>query len=57
LHRAKAKREGVDDYVFATRNGTQRERSNITRQILRPAIAVANDARVGRPALARSRRA
>lgn len=42
LHRAAATYAGSDDYVFATRNGTRRERSNITRQILRPAIAAAN---------------
>ena len=42
LHRAKAAYSGADDYVFATRNGTQRERSNVTRQILRPAITAAN---------------
>jgi integrase len=42
LHRAKARYAEPSDYVFATRNGTQRNRSNITRQILRPAIEQAN---------------
>lgn len=45
LHRAKARYDGSDDYAFATRNGTARERSNITRQILRPAIDVGSKAR------------
>ena len=54
LHRAKAENAEPANYVFATRNGTKRERSNITRQILRPAIAAANKARMkaGLPALA-----
>ena len=42
LQRAEATFEGPDDYVFATKNGTARERSNVTRQILRPAIKAAN---------------
>ena len=39
--------------MFATKNGTRRERSNITRQILRPAIKAANQAReaAGQPPL------
>jgi integrase len=45
LHRANAKHDGPNDFVFATRNGTRRERSNVTRQILRPAIQDANMAR------------
>jgi integrase len=45
LHRADAEFSGPDDFVFATRNGTRRERSNITRQILRPAVKAANAAR------------
>jgi hypothetical protein len=44
-HRASADYADPSDYVFATRNGTKRERSNITRQILRPAIEAANEAR------------
>ena len=32
--------------MFATRNGTARQRSNLSRQILRPAIVAANEARV-----------
>lgn len=42
LHRAKATYSEPNDFVFATKNGTSRERSNITRQILRPAITAAN---------------
>jgi len=45
LHRARATYEGPNDYVFCTSRGTRRERSNITRQILRPAIKAANQAR------------
>jgi integrase len=45
LHRADAGFDGPDDFVFATRNGARRERSNIIRQILRPAIRAANKAR------------
>ena len=54
LHRAKARHDGRDEYVFATRNGTRRERSNITRQILRPAIKAANKTRAaaGLPTIA-----
>jgi integrase len=39
--------------VFCTTTGTRRERSNITRQILRPAIKAANQAReaAGQPPL------
>jgi integrase len=53
-HRAKASYSEPTDFVFATRNGTKRERSNITRQILRPAIAAANKkrARAGLPLIA-----
>lgn len=45
LHRSKALHD-PHAYVFATRNGAQRERSNIARQILRPANEAANMARV-----------
>jgi integrase len=38
LHRASAKFDGPRDLVFATSRGTRRNRSNITRQILQPAI-------------------
>lgn len=53
LHRAKARYAEPSDYVFATRNGTERNRSNITRQILRPTIEQANTNRAkdDRPAL------
>jgi integrase len=51
LHRSRSERVGRDDFVFATRNGTKRNRSNITRQILAPAVVKANQAREnsGRP--------
>jgi integrase len=54
MHRADADYSEPDDVVFATRNGTKRERSNITRQILRPAIKAANAvrAKAGLPAIA-----
>lgn len=42
LHRADALFHGADDLVFATSRGTMRNRSNITRQILQPAIGRAN---------------
>ena len=45
LHRADSAFHGPDDFVFATKKGTKRERSNITRQILRPAVTAANAAR------------
>jgi integrase len=45
VHRADGDYAEPDHYAFATRNGTERERSNITRQILRSAIAAANKAR------------
>lgn len=37
-HKAGSRYVGSADFVFATRNGTKRNRSNITRQILRPSI-------------------
>jgi integrase len=45
--------DGPSDFTFATKNATRRERSNITRQILRPSIAAANTARAeaGKPPL------
>jgi integrase len=51
LRKADTEFPGPDDFVFATRNGTCRQRSNITRQILVPAIEAANNARAkaGRP--------
>jgi integrase len=51
LHRASAKNDGPQDLVFGTSRGTMRNRSNITRQILQPAIARANEqlAEEGRP--------
>jgi integrase len=53
LHRADADYSEPDDFVFPTRNRTMRQRSNITRQILRPAIEAANKARAkaGLPAI------
>jgi integrase len=45
LHRASTRFAGTADYVFATRNGTARNRSNITRQILAKAIERANKKR------------
>ncbi|HEX5172994.1 MAG TPA: tyrosine-type recombinase/integrase [Gaiellaceae bacterium] len=50
LHRADSKQTGSDDLVFGTSRGTPRNRSNITRQILQPAIDRANIelARAGR---------
>lgn len=50
LHRADSERTGRNDLVFGTNRGTQRNRSNITRQILQPAIERANVelAKVGR---------
>jgi integrase len=41
-HKAKATYAESDDLVFATRNRTKRNRSNVTRQILQPAIVRAN---------------
>lgn len=41
-HSARARFVDASDPVFATRNGTLRNRSNITRQILHPAIDRAN---------------
>lgn len=51
LHQMKATFVGPGDYVFATRNSTRRQRSNITRQILHPAIERANAklAEAGKP--------
>lgn len=45
-HKANAGAVDQDRYVFATRNGTARQRSNISRQILAPAIEKADAARV-----------
>jgi len=42
LQRADSSFTEPDNFVFATSRGTERNRSNITRQILRPAIARAN---------------
>lgn len=41
-HRHAARFDAVDDVVFATSNGTKRNRSNISRQILARAVAAAN---------------
>lgn len=45
VHRADARYDEPSDLVFATRNGTPRNRSNVTRQILHPAIERANEQR------------
>ena len=42
LHRARTRFADQTDYVFATSRGTARQRSNITRQVLAPAILKAN---------------
>ena len=42
LHRANSRFDAPHDLVFATSRGTERNRSNITRQILMPAIERAN---------------
>jgi integrase len=42
LHRAEARYSEPDDLVFATGRGTRRNRSNITRQIVQPAVERAN---------------
>jgi hypothetical protein len=45
-HKANAGDVDTAGFVFATRNDTARQRSNLSRQILRPAILAANEARV-----------
>jgi integrase len=45
VHRIDATDVDEDDFVFPTRYGTMRKRSNISRQILGPAIKAANEAR------------
>jgi integrase len=45
LHRANTRFAEPADLVFATRNGTARNRSNVTRQILQPAMNRANERR------------
>ena len=42
LHRANSRVTAPDGLVFATNRGTQRNRSNLTRQILAPAVDRAN---------------
>jgi integrase len=42
VHKLDSKRTELDDLVFGTANGTERNRSNITRQILHPAVEKAN---------------
>jgi integrase len=46
VHKATARFDQPADFVFATRNGTARNRSNVTRQILAKAIERANKTRV-----------
>jgi integrase len=43
VHRADATHDGPDDFVFGTSRGTRRNRSNLSRQILAPAIVRANE--------------
>lgn len=52
-HKASAKRTDPDDLVFPTRNGTQRDRSNVRARVLAPTVERANmKAReTGRPEL------
>lgn len=45
LHKVSTRFDSPGEFVFATRNGTKRNRSNTTRQILRPAIGRANEKR------------
>ena len=56
LHRTRAKFTGPDDLVFATRNGREKGRSTIARQVLAPALERANTTReqAGRPPIARA---
>jgi len=42
LHRANSRRAEPDDLVFPTRNGTQRNRSNVRSRVLAPTIMRAN---------------
>jgi integrase len=42
LHRAEARYSAPEDLVFPTSRGTRRNRSNITRQIVQPAVERAN---------------
>jgi integrase len=45
-HKASSRFTEPDDFVFATRNGTERKRSNVSRQILARAVVAADKARV-----------
>lgn len=56
VHRVDALFAKPSDLVFATRNGTSRQRSNVTRQILQPAIDRANEQRgeEGLPAIGKA---
>ena len=56
VHRHGSRFTGTDDLVFATTTGREKARSSISRQILRPALDRANQARAkaGRPPIARA---
>ena len=45
LHKKDARFTDPTDFVFATRNRTMRNRSNVTRYVLKPAIGRANETR------------
>jgi integrase len=45
MHKASAGYDKPSDFIFPTRNGTRRHRSNVTRSVLKPAITRANQAR------------
>jgi integrase len=53
LHKASAAKSEPDDLVFPTRNGTQRDRSNVRARVLAPTIEKANKKarKAGRPEL------
>jgi integrase len=56
VHRMGSRRTGPDDLVFGTATGREKSRSSIGRQVLKPALERANEARakVGRPPIARA---
>ena len=56
VHRHGSRFTDPDDLVFATSTGREKSRSSISRQILRPALDRANEARAkaGRPPIARA---
>ena len=56
VHRMRSHFTGPDDVVFATSTGREKARSSIARQVLRPALDRANEARTkaGRPPIRRA---